>query len=384
MKNLLLATIVLLVFLVSCSPYPNKTYKLYTKEYTGFTQNTAIDSIEKKYHVHLNSLEKIEKFGGDFSESLWYKYDSIRQSLTEAEWFDRETELDIELAKVDSMLLPRICEITNVQYNNKVGLMLTLGGNGYCGIEGKWYDDLTLKYGFKYKTILCSDMIFYEHSMAAMYNNCAKKHLDSINGNDWEQKLEDEILAKKRDIKIKTDIISLLTTKEYHIFNRQLLVFPKKVTKLKNLQTLYVCDNFFTEIDESICNLKKLKKMLLYNNKLQNFPKEILCLNQLEELYLNHNMICKIPIEIPKLENLKFLDVRDNLLDDLPNELSKMKNLETLDVTNNKFTKIPEVLYKMKTLKTLRIGIHRSLWATEDLKKQGEELKKALPNTYIY
>lgn len=38
----------------------------------------------------------------------------------------------------------------------------------------------------------------------------------------------------------------------------------------------------------------------------------------------------------------------------------------------------------MKTLKTLRVGIHRSLWATEDLKKQGEELKKALPNTYIY
>lgn len=339
MKNLLLATIVLLGLLVSCSPYPNKTYKLYTKEYTGFIHNTAIDSIEKKYHVHLNSLKKIEKFGGDFSVSLWHKYDSIRQSLTEEEWFDRETELDIELAKVDSILLPRICEITNEQYNNKVGLILTLGGNGYCGIEGKWYDNLTLKYGFKYKTILCSDMVFYEHNMAAMYNNCAKKHLDSINGNDWEQKLEDEILAKKRDIKIKTDIISVLTTKEYHIFDRQLLVFPIEVSKLKNLQILYVCDNFFTEIDESICNLKKLKKMFLYNNKLQNFRKQILCLNQLEELYLNHNIIYRIPIDITKLENLKFLDITDNLLDDLPNELSKMKNLETLDVTDNKLQK---------------------------------------------
>src|SRR5690606_41681077 len=120
------------------------------------------------------------------------------------------------------------------------------------------------------------------YSMATMYNSCAKKYLDSINGKGWEQKLEDEILEKKRNIKIKTDIISVLTTKEYDIFDKELLIFPKEVTKLRNLETLYVCDNFFSEIDKSICNLKKLKSLLLYNNKLQNFPKEILCLNQLD------------------------------------------------------------------------------------------------------
>lgn len=385
MKNLLLATIVLLVLLVSCSLYPNKTYKLYTKEYTGFTHNTAIDSIEKKYHVHLNSLEKIEKFGGDLSGRMYREFDSLHKLIMDENLKNEFIEERFSLTnKIDSIIGVRTQEIANIHYSQKTGLILTLGGDGYCGIEGKWYDDLTLKYGFKYKTILCSDMLFYEHNMAEFYNYSAKKMLDSINGKGWEQHLENEVLVKKRDIKIKTDIISVLTTKEYHIFNRQLLVFPKKVTKLKNLETLYVCDNFFTEVDESICSLKKLKKLLLYGNKLQNFPKEIVCLNQLEELYLNHNMICRIPINIAKLENLKSLDLRDNLLDDLPNELSKMKNLETLDVTNNKFTKIPEVLYKMNTLKTLRIGIHRSLWATEDLKKQGKELKKALPNTYIY
>ena len=390
MKNLLLATIVLLISLVSCSPYPNKTYKLYTKEYTGFTHNAAIDSIEKEYHVHLNSLEKIEKFGGDLSGKIYREFDSIYRLISsdkknsEIKKYEYLEKRDFVTDRLDSIIGVRTQEIANIHYKQKTGLILTLGGDGYCGIEGKWYNELTLKYGFKYKTILCSDMLFYEHNMAEFYNYSAKKILDSINGNGWEQKLEDEILKKKRNIKIKTDFISVLRTKEYDIFDKELLIFPKEVTKLRNLEILYVCDNFFSEIDESICNLQKLKSLLLYNNKLQNFPKEILCLNQLEELYLNHNIISRIPIDITKLENLKFLDIRDNLLDDLPNELSKMKNLETLDVTNNKFTKIPEVLYKMKTLKTLRIGIHRSLWATEDLKKQGEELKKALPNTYIY
>ena len=385
MKNLLLATIVLLISLVSCSPYPNKTYKLYRKEYTGFTHNAAVDSIEKKYNVQLNSLEKIEKFGGDLSGKMYREFDSLHRLIIDENLkYEFRKKRYFITDKIDSIIGVRTQEIANIHYKQKTGLILTLGGDGYCGIEGKWYNELTLKYGFKYKTILCSDMLFYEHNMAEFYNYSEKKILDSINGNGWEQKLEDEILKKKRNIKIKTDFISVLRTKEYDIFDKELLIFPKEVTKLRNLEILYVCDNFFSEIDESICNLQKLKSLLLYNNKLQNFPKEILCLNQLEELYLNHNIISRIPIDITKLENLKFLDIRDNLLDDLPNELSKMKNLETLDVTNNKFTKIPEVLYKMKTLKTLRIGIHRSLWATEDLKKQGEELKKALPNTYIY
>jgi len=385
LKNLLLATIVLLISLVSCSPYPNKTYKLYRKEYTGFTHNAAVDSIEKKYNVQLNSLEKIEKFGGDLSGKMYREFDSLHRLIIDENLkYEFRKKRYFITDKIDSIIGVRTQEIANIHYKQKTGLILTLGGDGYCGIEGKWYNELTLKYGFKYKTILCSDMLFYEHNMAEFYNYSEKKILDSINGNGWEQKLEDEILKKKRNIKIKTDFISVLRTKEYDIFDKELLIFPKEVTKLRNLEILYVCDNFFSEIDESICNLQKLKSLLLYNNKLQNFPKEILCLNQLEELYLNHNIISRIPIDITKLENLKFLDIRDNLLDDLPNELSKMKNLETLDVTNNKFTKIPEVLYKMKTLKTLRIGIHRSLWATEDLKKQGEELKKALPNTYIY
>lgn len=385
MKKLLFVLTILFGLLISCSPYPNKTYKLYRKEYTGFTQNAAVDSIEKKYNIQLNSLKKIDKFGGELSGKMYREFDSLHRLIMDEnlkyEFFKKR---DFVTNKLDSIIGIRTQEIANIHYNQKTGLMLTLGGNGYCGIEGKWYDDLTLKYGFKYKTILCSDMLFYEHNMADFYNYSAKKHLDSINGKDWEHKLENEILQKKRNIKIKTDFISVFKTKEYAIFDKELLIFPKEVTKLKKLKTLYICNNLFTEIDESICNLKKLKSLLLYNNKLQNFPQEILCLNQLEELYLNHNMISEIPTNIAKLESLKFLDLRDNSLDDLPDEFSKMKNLETLDITNNKFTIIPKVLFKMNTLKTLRIGIHRSLWATEDLKKQVEELKKALPNTYIY
>ncbi len=386
MKKLLLETIVLLGLLVSCSPYPNKTYKLYRKEYNGFVYNAAIDSIEKKYHVQLNSLEKIEKFGGDLSGKMYREFDSLHRLIMDENLKYEFRRKRYSLTnKIDSIIGIRIQEIANRQYDQKTGLLLTLGGDGHCGIEGKWYDGLTLKYGFKYNTILCSDNIFYENRMAKFYNYSAKKHLDSINGNDWEQKLEDEILAKKRDIKIKTDIISVLTTKEYHIFNRQLLVFPKKVTKLKNLETLYVCDNFFTEVDVSLANLKKMKKLLLYSNKLNNFPNVVLELPQLECLFLNYNEIDNIPETIATLDKLTTLDLSNNKLTDLPQSLSSMRSLKFLDITENNFNEIPKVLYDMNFLEVLRIRCNRCKWKdNEKIKKQLTLLKEALPNTKIY
>lgn len=386
MKNLLLATIVLLGLLISCSPYPNKTYKLYRKEYAGFTHNATVDSIEEKYNVRLNSLEKIEKFGGDLSGKMYREFDSLHKLIMDENLKYEFRRKRYSLTnKIDSIIGIRIQEIANKQYNQKTGLILTLGGDGHCGIEGKWYDDLTLKYGFKYNTILCSDNIFYENRMAEFYNYSAKKHLDSINGNDWEQKLEDEILAKKRDIKIKTDIISVLTTKEYHIFNRQLLVFPKKVTKLKNLETLYVCDNFFTEVDVSLANLKKMKKLHLDSNKLNNFPNVVLELPQLEWLFLDYNQIDSIPEAIATLDKLTTLDLSNNKLTDLPESLSNIKSLKFLDITDNNFNEIPKVLYDMNFLEVLRVRCNKCKWKNnEKIKKQLSLLKEALPNTKIY
>ena len=383
--------IILLLTLFSCSPYPKKTYKLYRKEYTGFAYNTAIDSIEKKYNVRLNSLERIEKFGSDLSDEMYKEFDSIYRLISsdkqnsEIKKYEYLEKRNFVTDKLDSIIGSRTQEIANIHYNQKTGLILTLGGDGHCGIEGKWYDDLTLKYGFKYKTILCSDMLFYEHNMAAMYNNYAKRHLDSINGKGWEQKLEDEILVKKRNIKIKTDIISLLSTKEYHIFNRQLLVFPKEVTKLKNLKILYITGNYFTEVDVSLANLKKMKRLYLYSNKLDNFPKVVLLLSQLEWLFLNNNQIEFIPENITTLDKLTTLDLSTNKLTDLPKSLSNMKSLKELNVTDNDFSEIPEVLYDMSFLEKLRIGCNKYEWKdNEKIQKQLSLLKKALPNTKIY
>ena len=372
--------------LISCSPYPNKTYKLYRKEYTGFTHNAAVDSIEKKYNVRLNSLEKIEKFGGDLSGKMYREFDSLHRLIIDENPKNEFRRKRYSLTnKIDSIIGIRIQEIANKQYNQKTGLILTLGGDGHCGIEGKWYDDLTLKYGFKYNTILCSDNIFYENRMDKFYNYSAKKYLDSINGNDWEQKLEDEILAKKRDIKIKTDIISVLTTKEYHIFNRQLLVFPKKITKLKNLETLYVCDNFFTEVDVSLANLKKMQKLYLYSNKLNDFPNVVLELPELEWLFLNNNQIQFIPETISTLDKVTTLNLSNNKLTDLPQSLSNIKSLKFLDITDNNFNEIPKVLYDMNFLEKLRIGLNKYEWKdNEKIKKQLSLLKEALPNTKIY
>lgn len=386
MKNLFLATIVLLVLLVSCSPYPNKTYKLYTKEYTGFTHNATIDSIEKKYNVQLNSLEKIERFGGDLSGKMYREFDSLHKLIIDKNLkYEFRKKRYFITDKIDSIIGIRTQEIANKHYLQKTGLILTLGGDGHCGIEGKWYDDLTLKYGFKYNAILCSDMVFYEHSMAAMYNNCAKKHLDSINGKGWEQKLKDEILAKKRDVKIKTNFISVLKRGEYHIYNKELLVFPKEITKLKNLKILYVTSNYFTEVDNSLANLKKLKKLYLYSNKLDIFPNAVLELPELEWLFLDYNEIDSIPETIATLDKLTTLDLSNNKLTDLPESLSNIKSLEFLDITDNNFNEIPKVLYDMNFLEVLRIRCNKCKWKdNEKIKKQLIMLKEALPNTKIY
>lgn len=383
--------IILLLMFFSCSPYPKKTYKLYRKEYTDFTYNTAVDSIEKKYNVRLNSLEKIEKFGGDLSDEMYREFDSIYRLISsdkqnsEIKKYEYLEKRDFVTDKLDSIIGSRTQEIANIHYNQKTGLILTLGGNGFCGIEGKWYDDLTLKYGFKYKTILCSDMIFYEYNMAAMYNNCAKKHLDSINGKGWEQKLEDEILEKKRDVKIKTNFISVLKRREYHISNKELLVFPKEVTKLKNLKILYITGNYFTEVDVSLANLKKMKRLYLYSNKLDNFPKVVLELSKLEWLFLNNNQIEFIPENITTLNKLAKLDLSNNKLTDLPKSLSNMKSLKDIDITGNDFSEIPEVLYDMTFLEKLRIGCNKYEWKdNKKIQNQLTLLKKALPYTKIY
>src|SRR5690606_2385789 len=228
----------------------------------------------------------------------------------------------------------------------------------------------------------CSDMIFYEYNMAAMYNNCAKKHLDSINGKGWEQKLEDEILEKKRDVKIKTNFISVLKRREYHISNKELLVFPKEVTKLKNLKILYITGNYFTEVDVSLANLKKMKRLYLYSNKLDNFPKVVLELSKLEWLFLNNNQIEFIPENITTLNKLAKLDLSNNKLTDLPKSLSNMKSLKDIDITGNDFSEIPEVLYDMTFLEKLRIGCNKYEWKdNKKIQNQLTLLKKALPYT---
>ena len=195
MKKIYL-TIILLFTLLGCVTYPKKTYKLYQKEYSDFTYNPSIDSIEKKYNIPLNSLANIEKIAGILSDEWYMNFDSINQKLSFKERYERGIYADTITKEKDILLSIRIKEIVKKQYDNKTGLILTLGGNGFCGIEGKWYDKLTLKYGFKYCSISCSDVIYSEDDIAKSYNSFAEKYIDSLHGKGWKEKLEMEILEK--------------------------------------------------------------------------------------------------------------------------------------------------------------------------------------------
>lgn len=300
-----------------------------------------------------------------------------------------------------NLVLMRIEKIAKKHYEANSGLVLTWGTNGNCGRFGKWYDKLTIKYGFRYNSISCSCIVGNIPKLVEAYNSFAYKVIKERNGRNWEKNLEKEILSKKRKIKFNIENPEIRNLEEVHISLRDLKKYPKEIEKLTKLKKLYFNINRLTKLEEGICNLTQLELIGLHSNKFKTFPQEIVCLKNLKKIYLDKNKLRRIPSEIQKLQALEEINLGNNKLKKLPEEISNLNNLSCLDLRDNRLTSLPNNFHNLTKLKTLILWDNKlqsvpiSLFEMNQLetlfidigneipKSEIEKLKIMLPNTEI-
>lgn len=158
---------------------------------------------------------------------------------------------------------------------------------------------------------------------------------------------------------------------------------------LNNLQELYLSNNSFFNIPESISTMNQLKILDLSHNRLENIPDYFVQIRRLETLILsynnlktlsknlshistltklivNHNQIETIEDGFSQNRSLLTLDLSYNNLKIIPDDLCNFEQLETLDLRYNQLEYLPLTIRRMKNLKTMnkfdddfqRYGLH--------------------------
>ncbi|WP_194777011.1 hypothetical protein [Pararhodonellum marinum] len=181
---------------------------VFEKEYSDFKSNPNIEKLEDSLNIKLNSLEKILKYGENSS------------------------------SKNLNLFEQRIYELSKRHFSDKVGLILTWGTNGNCGRYGEWFNELTIKYGFKYASVNCSCTGGNIPELVDSYNQYSTEYIKNKKGKNWTRNLEKEILAKKRKVEFNlskkpaTYPCSCFEVQIDSSFNNSSLIFKGKVKEI--------------------------------------------------------------------------------------------------------------------------------------------------------
>jgi Leucine-rich repeat (LRR) protein/GTPase SAR1 family protein len=214
-------------------------------------------------------------------------------------------------------------------------------------------------------------------------------------------------------------ILDLSQTKINSISNEHTLV---------NLTELYLSNNSFFDIPESICTIEQLKILDMSYNRIRFIPEYFNQMQQLESLNLSfnqltslsrilarlsllrnlnisHNKIERIDREFSQNKSILTLDLSKNKLPDFPNHLCQLKQLETLDLRYNKLESLPSSIRQMIGIKSMntfadtfhRTGLHLLgnsitnplgyIWKSTDIQtlfNYIETKEKAVSNNYYY
>lgn len=92
-----------------------------------------------------------------------------------------------------------------------------------------------------------------------------------------------------------------------------------------------------------------------YHN-LESIPLTLLDYKELEEVYLKENFIASIPEWLLKLINLRFIHLLGNLIREIPENIYFLENLEFLDLSNNRLCSLPASIGKLVNLKRFSVG----------------------------
>ncbi|MCU0446062.1 MAG: leucine-rich repeat domain-containing protein [Microscillaceae bacterium] len=126
---------------------------------------------------------------------------------------------------------------------------------------------------------------------------------------------------------------------------------PAEVWQFKQLEELYVSDNYLTNLPDDLAQkLPRLRILDVSNNHLKRLPSALNQLNDLEYLNISFNQITALPTDFAKLQKLQVLNLENNTFRNLPIEIFSLSNLKHLLIRHLKIKDFSQFL----TLKNLQ------------------------------
>lgn len=112
--------------------------------------------------------------------------------------------------------------------------------------------------------------------------------------------------------------------------------------------------NQLTNVD-AVASLTGLKWLRLNENRLAALP-DLSGLKKLRRVYLRNNKFTQVPETLKDLPELTDLDISWNDVTEVPDWLAKRKGLENLSFTHTKIKQLPSDLSAWRSLKSLQLG----------------------------
>ncbi len=121
--------------------------------------------------------------------------------------------------------------------------------------------------------------------------------------------------------------MSLSTNGGEHLsYNRKNLhEIPQEVFLTDNLTSLSLFGNHFTNLTDSISKLTELEVLYLGKNDFERFPEEVCYLKKLRILSLAYNNFDSLPSCIGQLSKLETLIVNNNKINFIPDSISSLQ-----------------------------------------------------------
>lgn len=154
--------------------------------------------------------------------------------------------------------------------------------------------------------------------------------------------LENFVLIESKVSSIPPSFTKLTKLKHLNLIGDGKCAFPKDVSFLKNIESLFLAD--FGEIPPEIFELVSLKRLYLYRSNISEIPPTIKKLVNLEELNLEGNPITELPNEVftlPKLANISL--TKDNIKDVGMRAKLNQQLLGSKDVQKERLRKLQDI-----------------------------------------
>ncbi|MBO6167987.1 MAG: leucine-rich repeat domain-containing protein [Kiritimatiellae bacterium] len=134
--------------------------------------------------------------------------------------------------------------------------------------------------------------------------------------------------------------------------------------------------NALESLPSPIPDLAALKWLRLNENRLSALP-DLSALKSLRRIYLRDNRFTSVPETLKDLPSLTDVDLSGNPIEEIPDWLAAKEGLENLSFSRTRVTKLPADISAWRSLKSLQLG---------DLRFSAEEMariRKTLANTAI-